>query len=756
MLIYRLDMRWIAIAAVAIFCQPIVAGGLQLDYGFRLEGQPLKRTAITLDLVKRPDTGRTVYSLMTVEDGVRRYHMPYRLADRDSIDETVGIGLERFEFDVRDPISDAEPGSIGVVDQTLPFASRGGREVVIRTSSGPRTVLQQVASLTSERVEIVSRELLWEYGLLTAELDDKSLMQILNAATNPASLPDLLSRVSFLVQADRFDLAQHEMSLLKEKFPEAADRAVAFEEKLNELFGQKAMREVEIRRAAGQHQLALGYSKSIRDNELVSFATADRADLVVQEYEALLKKRDDVIYHLGILEGELTEEQAVQVRPLRPQLVAELHADTIGRLDSFLDSVDDVGLTAAEKLALAYSAWVGGPANGTTNLEDAVDDWALRAAVLDYVRAPNKYERAPRWEAISVIEGVTIQDLEAMIPLLPSIDPPADLVTDVPIQLETQSGVSYDVQLPPEYSHARAYPVLIALHAGAGFKTTDELRWWAGTAEQPDFGRKRGYIVVAPDYLGDAEQPSGLTHDRIVDVLVDLRRRFRVDSDRVFLVGHALGADVVWDMGLARPMLWAGIVPIGGKLSDAAKRSWPNGVYTAIYAVNGGLDGRTFTANAPAIQQIMEEKSDVLLCEYVGRGVEPYGAEKPRIFEWMTYHKRPPVPREIEAKVFHPGDTDWTWYHPVALLDPPKGSEPPVQIISAKVTPGNTVYVGRQRARLLLSPALVDFDERIRIKKDGSRSGGTHLLQPSMRTMLDDFVDRFDRERLFWAELTVP
>lgn len=737
--------------------EPVLAGSLMTDYGFRLTGEPMKRPAISVELTKRPRNAGPIYTLWTVEDGVRRYHMPLRMADRDTIDETVSIGVEEFDFDARPAMVDAEPQAIGVVNQTVPFATRGGRELAISTDQGPKKIVQQVAKLRPDRIEVVSRNIFWEYGLLTEELDDASLLQVLDAATNPGSLSDMLSRVSFLVQAKRFDLARKEMASLQKRFPEAADRAGAFEKQLNEFYGQKILTELKHRQDAGQHRMVLESAKVLRDANEVSLETADRADVLVQEYEALIKKRDDIVFQLGQLEGQLEPEQAELVRPLRPALVTELHADTIDRLDSFLDSVDDIGLTADEKLALAYSAWVGGSANGTTNLEDAVDDWALRAAVQDFLRAGNEYDREARWPAINSIEGVTIEDLAAMIPLLPAIAPPEEVSDTALLSLSSEGGTSYQVQMPPEYSASHSYPVLVVLHAGAGFETSDELQWWTGTAEKPDLARNRGYIVVAPDYLGDAELPSGETHDQIMDVLVDVRRRFHVDSNRVFLAGHGVGADVVWDLGFARPLVWAGIVPIGGRISQAAKQCWENGAYTAIYAVNGGLDARTFQPNAATIQRLMEERSDVILCEYMSRGVEPFGAEKSRILDWCALHSRSPMPREIEAKVFHPSDTDWTWYHPVPIpqIQQPDGGSYASQVLSANITLSNTIYVGTQRATLRLSPELVDFEKRLRVKY-GSRLLGAQLLKPSMRVMLDDFATRSDRQRLIWAELQVP
>ena len=44
--------------------------------------------------------------------------------------------------------------------------------------------------------------------------------------------------------------------------------------------------------------------------------------------------------------------------------------------------------------------------------------------------------------------------------------------------------------------------------------------------------------------------------------LRDACKRFSIDIDRVFLSGHSMGGDAAWDIGLAHPDLWAGVIPI--------------------------------------------------------------------------------------------------------------------------------------------------------------------------------------------------
>src|SRR5439155_12373527 len=121
-----------------------------------------------------------------------------------------------------------------------------------------------------------------------------------------------------------------------------------------------------------------------------------------------------------------------------------------------------------------------------------------------------------------------------------------------------RKGPTYLVQLPLEYHSGRSYPVLFVLHEGNATPQAT-LRRWSRLAGQ------HGYLSVAPEWdrnLGGTYGYTSEEHAAVVDVLRDLRRRFPVDSDRVFLAGSGEGGNMAYDVGLAHPDLFAGVVPM--------------------------------------------------------------------------------------------------------------------------------------------------------------------------------------------------
>ena len=55
---------------------------------------------------------------------------------------------------------------------------------------------------------------------------------------------------------------------------------------------------------------------------------------------------------------------------------------------------------------------------------------------------------------------------------------------------------------------------------------------------------------------------SAREHHAVLGALRDACRRFSIDTDRVFLTGHGIGGDAAWDIAIAHPDLWAGVIPI--------------------------------------------------------------------------------------------------------------------------------------------------------------------------------------------------
>ncbi len=157
--------------------------------------------------------------------------------------------------------------------------------------------------------------------------------------------------------------------------------------------------------------------------------------------------------------------------------------------------------------------------------------------------------------------------------------------------------VTYHLQLPPQYDPYRKYPAIVTLN-GRATTAAQQIDWWAG-----DWGKdgtragqatRQGYVVIAPVWTVEHQKQYGYSapeHAAVLNSLRDACRRFSIDTDRVFLSGHSMGGDAAWDLGLAHPDLWAGVIPIVAQSDRYCALYWENARYVPFYVVAGELDG---------------------------------------------------------------------------------------------------------------------------------------------------------------------
>jgi predicted esterase len=347
--------------------------------------------------------------------------------------------------------------------------------------------------------------------------------------------------------------------------------------------------------------------------------------------------------------------------------------------------------------------------------------------------------------------------------------PPLPTGTAVPINVQDMWNRTlhrYSVVLPPEYAPHHAYPLLVVLRA-EGRTTEQELTYWAGTPERPGPAQGRGYVVVAPDYAHESQgtyEYAADVHDTVLACINDARRRFRIDSDRIYLAGHGMGADACFDLGMSHPGVFAGVVPMTGVSDRFCMFYRRNAPELAWYVVAGERDPDGLEASARDLNDMMKQGHDVIYCEYKARGVESYYEELPRIFDWMELHRRATPARQWEYKILRHTDNKLRWLElaglPAKLSEPivwdPPGSRPRPLTITGNIMPGNTIFVRHQaqETTLWLSPELVDFDERLRVNVN-VRQQFNDYLQPDLGALLEDLRLRGDRERLYWARLVL-
>ncbi|HEV3022397.1 MAG TPA: peptidase, partial [Pirellulales bacterium] len=339
--------------------------------------------------------------------------------------------------------------------------------------------------------------------------------------------------------------------------------------------------------------------------------------------------------------------------------------------------------------------------------------------------------------------------------------------------LAGEPQVSYYVQLPPEYDPHRLYPTVVTLR-GAGTTPQLQIDWWAGS--QAADGRRLGqatrfgYIVVAPAWAKDDQASyrfSAAEHAAVLNTLRDACRRFAIDTDRVFLSGHSMGGDASWDIGLAHPDLWAGVVPIVARTDKYIARLWENARYSNFYFVGGELDSDKSAHNAKDIDRYLNHGYNTTVAEFEGRGHEDFSDEILRLFDWMNRYERNFYPKEFKCHSMRSWDNYFWWieldaFAPKTIVSPeewppPRGTRPAVTTATANANNGLTVATGAGNVTFWLAPGIINFNQRTSISVNGTRARLENaFVEPDLTVMLEDVRTRGDRRRPFWAKVEMP
>lgn len=759
---------WAALPALA------VADRVEMADGRVLEGRFVMLSGVTPPpegASGRSDAGGT--SVLMCDDELTRVFVSRRLV-RSAEPAAFGSGQEVFTIDQRIPENGRRVNSLGGVLETGRFDEFGRRIIAVATDSGRVDIVQGITSVTPRwtRMQgvVTEKPVLLDMRVATSSVPFDQLLPILGRQIDRTDPDQRLRIVRFLIQAERFEEASKELSAIVADFPQleslAAQRRLVATKS-----AQRILDELSLRQEAGQERMALeafeAFPNEGIDGELVEIAR---------------ERRDDIRSRIGRGRELLDEVEASVARlgegPDRiaaAEIVAEMRREisfaSLGRLAPFVRLSADGSLPPESAVAIAVSGWLEGAGAARDNLKVALSAARVRSLVREYLVTSD----APKREGIlrklteeEAFDPPTIARLAAA--MRPPVDPPEPTAPgqfriSVP-GVDGRDDTTCLVQLPPEYDPLRRYPAVVTLHAS--FTSPEmQLDWWAGSRAIDGSRRgqasRHGYIVIAPSWTRDRQSSyeySAREHAAVLGGLRESMRRFSIDSDRVFLSGHSAGGDAAWDVAIAHPDLWAGVVTFVPTAGRYVNHYWPNARDLPMLVVGGELDGGRLAKNAMDLDRYLQKGFDLTYVEYQGRGHENFSDEILRIFDWMKRKRRTFFPQSFETVSMRPWDRFFWWVEfagaPARTVVLPSQWPPAANVrplsIEAKATSANTVTVrcGAERVLVWLSPEIVDFTRPATVSVDGRRLHKGPLT-PDPRTMLEDLRTRGDRQHPFWA-----
>jgi hypothetical protein len=774
-----------------------------LKDGFVLSGQVKREEAIEVDPYSH-EPFRVPKGFFLLDDGPRRIvFSPSHVGDvrkKERPDEERVLNNKK---QIIIPGAGAMPPLLEVLE-TPPFDRDWERVIRFRSSNGAAALPQRLVLLTPYfATGVALKHVRWGCCYLTRELGPEQVGQLLlnhpDFKEDGVAPADVISRrfryIDFFAQAGWYPEAERELRRLMQDFPDARERAQRSLAVLGGFRARDRLEEIKRLHASAQYALVRkrldGFPEENAPAAVLAEVTALKTD-----YDNAAKRLAEAARLLDELPKGVSEHKELFVEAAAA-LRDEIHLESLPRLDTFLlqaqqyerqrkeNRTPDLG--PAELLSLAVSGYLLGGASAEAKPATAIRLWHARKLVLEYQKTA---EVAARQQLLNAYlkdrDGQPA--LDEVLQLIPNLPPPEpeDVQPGATVELQAggggpqgnpgRGGASYLVQVPPEYRPGRQYPVLIVLHDG-NEKPRDMLRRWSGPAAE------HGYFLVAPAWAGAGAFANSYTysereHAAVLDVIRDLRRRFNVDSDRIFLFGLGQGAVMAFDVGLAHPDLFAGVSTMGDGPHFFAERYWRNGQYLPFYVVQGDAAGESNKRVKELFDLWIGRAFPMLWVQYKGRGGEWFVGEQANIFDWMRAKRRAWPLRQLgidglgerlgtEFQTMRPGDNRFYWLTTDAILPRCLNSAAnwnnrvEAATLHARINQQtNEIYIrltGVRQATIWLGrtargESMVDFDKPVSVRA-GLNVIFNRRIQPSLQVLLEDLYQRGDRQRLFLARI---
>jgi len=301
--------------------------------------------------------------------------------------------------------------------------------------------------------------------------------------------------------------------------------------------------------------------------------------------------------------------------------------------------------------------------------------------------------------------------------------------------------------LPGDYDAndaAKAWPMVVVLH-GYNPPNPEYVRWWGVTSRHSNLADRHNVIVLEPHGRGNTSY-NGIGDADVLRAIREAKAAFRVDADRVYLMGYSMGGGGTWHVGTRHPGLFAAIGPVYGgwdyhqwmdaeelaaltprrrfQMESLSSFAQAESLLTTPVFVNHGDDDSLVDVKFSryAARMLQRWGYNLRYWEHPGKGHGALGCED-EMLRWFLRHRRQPSPRRVRVRSAHLRSAAAHWVRVEQREDPYALIHADARVMDRSTIRLDTANV--LAVRLSPSGALVDTAGPIRVIWNG-RDVGMH------------------------------
>ena len=229
---------------------------------------------------------------------------------------------------------------------------------------------------------------------------------------------------------------------------------------------------------------------------------------------------------------------------------------------------------------------------------------------------------------------------------------------------EADAILPYRLFVPAAYDGKRELPLVVALHGSGGSENTMMDR---DKALLKVLAERYSYIVASPpgyrpnSGYGRGQSPeqsvipglmktAGLAERDVMHVVELVRKEYRVDSRRIYLLGHSGGGGGTWTLGVQYPGIWAARAPIASAFVSSAELDLTRVKDVPVLVSHGNKDTvAPIESSLKMVEKLKQAGGHLRFPEVPGADHDTVvAAVLPQAFEFFKDHARLATAQEDE------------------------------------------------------------------------------------------------------------